>query len=977
MEQTTRDLSAVSLALRGEKLAYRNAVASCYNRVRHQLLVASAPLLSLYGDLLELGGVVVGTLTGEENTQFQFVMHLPWLDAYSVIATDIDGNVHHRVVSWNLKMSWMSHTVAEKAAFYAGIVNGSRKEIITSDSTGGFRVWALRFTPSSGYKGFLRVHAGNRKSHYRYLFLTRNEEVILACTPSRIQAFDATTCARITTLYRSTTGSIAHVGWDDESDALHLSLSNQPRQVLKYTLASNRGRQLVLNSEAKACANEDIAVFTTANVDQSALKAETVNFDGIFFVDDCGNFTVSANRSLEVDGDSSNQQAPTISLQLSPSTEHYLELHTLSSAQYRTFVVAVCSSGIYVIETFLPGSITRRVITNVPGTSLKATQHGEWRRIAVHCAEPPSLLLLDSEEDQFCAMVLQPPGVTDSSSTSGQPKLPSLVDYAAFPDAIVMAWSNGLVSRYSLTTGRTQAMFCVKNPTTLVVLRISVGNQLIVVGDEDGVIAVWSVAVDREQKEISTHEVCSGRVAAILNICMAKTVEAAISLISLSSGGDVKMWSMQFGQAAVQWTLLACFHTYASSLSASALLSPGYVFCGSEEGGFECWKVPDASAIMATSTLHPSHRAVVVKRPVHSLDVHLSRICQIVVEPGDAGKRMTEAPVYLDEFTWIVTYDSDAIALIWCMSPSFLYPHRRIKLHGNPLGSYLTLHDSTALRFYAYLGRCLECVDILTEGDKISSKDRLRRGREKSSEVQYQDHVRYDISGQRQSNNIDVAQTSEYSSSENCSPALRIRITVPTIDYAYFAPDGEHADSSSAEMGGREHAIEDAVVDESDVERNAIELELMTIEDALSRELGNTGVDSESEDEHEEVERHIEPPKRTDFTRSYFFGNLPSSVRLTSDGWAAGSGVDNGDEEIEEEERLERERKHQEMLDRQEAERLAELERLAEQARLEKEKEEKALQLRRLRLAELKKVLAHQAELEAARIEQLEREIPV
>lgn len=148
-----------------------------------------------------------------------------------------------------------------------------------------------------------------------------------------------------------------------------------------------------------------------------------------------------------------------------------------------------------------------------------------------------------------------------------------------------------------------------------------------------------------------------------------------------------------------------------------------------------------------------------------------------------------------------------------------------------------------------------------------------------------------------------------------------------------------------------------------------LELIYMAREDALSREYNNSFVDSDEEVE----ESSLVVPKRTDFSRSYFFGNLPMHYRkVASSGWRAGSGVDNGDEEHEEEEQLERERERQRLLDEQEAERLLELERQAERARIEKEREEKAFQFRRVRQAELKKVLVHQAELEAQRKADLE-----
>lgn len=158
---------------------------------------------------------------------------------------------------------------------------------------------------------------------------------------------------------------------------------------------------------------------------------------------------------------------------------------------------------------------------------------------------------------------------------------------------------------------------------------------------------------------------------------------------------------------------------------------------------------------------------------------------------------------------------------------------------------------------------------------------------------------------------------------------------------------------------------------EEELKKTALELEMMTVEDALSREYNAQMVEVESDDD--DNGKPLTPPKRTDFSHSYFFGNLPQRFRIPQSGWHSGSGIDNGDEEIEEEEQLEQERERQRLLDLQEAERLAEEEKRAERARIEKEQEDKALQMRRVHQVELRKVLIHQSELEAKR--RAEREL--
>jgi hypothetical protein len=188
-------------------------------------------------------------------------------------------------------------------------------------------------------------------------------------------------------------------------------------------------------------------------------------------------------------------------------------------------------------------------------------------------------------------------------------------------------------------------------------------------------------------------------------------------------------------------------------------------------------------------------------------------------------------------------------------------------------------------------------------------------------------------------------------------------------------------DAANAEQQRDVEAAQQLVSDEDEQERRQLEeaarlrseseIDLMTAEDELSRAFGAC-MEEESDDEMDSAA--MVKPKRSDFSRSYFFGSLPVHFRfISSSGWGgAGSGVDNGDEEIEEEERLEQERERQRLLDQQEAERILEAERQAERLRIEKEKEEKAMQARRMRTTELKKVLLHQAELEAQRRLELE-----
>lgn len=77
-------IPAITLALRGERISLRNAVSSVYNPTAQQLLVASGPMLCLYGRLLETGGELLATLQAEPNVQFHFVLYLAWVRSICV-----------------------------------------------------------------------------------------------------------------------------------------------------------------------------------------------------------------------------------------------------------------------------------------------------------------------------------------------------------------------------------------------------------------------------------------------------------------------------------------------------------------------------------------------------------------------------------------------------------------------------------------------------------------------------------------------------------------------------------------------------------------------------------------------------------------------------------------------------------------------------------------------------------------------------
>ncbi|OWZ20861.1 hypothetical protein PHMEG_0004676 [Phytophthora megakarya] len=227
---------AVTLTLRGERIQLRNAVCSVYNRSRHELLVASPTALYLYGKMLTAGGDLLATLVAEENAYYQSALHLPWLDAYSVVVAK-SGKVEHRIVSSNLKMSFTSHTLlGEGGKFYTAVANPLRRELITADTDGGIKVWALRVIAAAqnngGFKGVLRVHTGansTKKPYYFHLRMSFDEQKIFAATRAKVYVFDAASCNRLVCCVREGRHAIFGMECGNNDNSVYVVFKNDMR----------------------------------------------------------------------------------------------------------------------------------------------------------------------------------------------------------------------------------------------------------------------------------------------------------------------------------------------------------------------------------------------------------------------------------------------------------------------------------------------------------------------------------------------------------------------------------------------------------------------------------------------------------------------------------------------------------------------------------------------------------------------------
>ncbi|KAG7385742.1 hypothetical protein PHYPSEUDO_001095 [Phytophthora pseudosyringae] len=817
----------VTLTLRGERLPLRNAVSSVYNRERHELLVATPTTLYLYGKLLTAGGDLLATLAAEERAQYQFALHLPWLDAYSVVVSTASGKVEHRIVSSDLKTSLTSHTLLEKdgGEFYTALANTHRRELITADTDGGIKVWALRVIATAhnngGLKGVLRVHTtanSTKKPYYRHLRMSFDGQKIFAATSAKVYVFDAASCNRLPCCLREDRGAIFSMECGNTDNSVYLVFRANMRKVCKYAITVKRGLPQ-FRKAGKYEHDQDIAVFIEngRHSDNSDGSGNTV-----VMIDICARFSTAALTNPKASSSSDDtsaqpgQKQAAVALPFNPPSERYNALHVERVPDGRNFAFAVWSTGFCIMELLFSDAQDRLPCSSFNGELLKRSVGAEDVDFISVYQQVPSAQVVMFKKGIPTFRFAPLPTITDRKATEEAIEITtlSIVDYAIVADAVVALWPHGLVEKHNLTDNR---IFTIAQPfeaaettaTTMISLFFD-GRDCIAAGDSMGTIRVFRLL----NRDTESHNLLTGKqahpndsVAVLLDLANKAAVPLAgePSLLSVSRSGEVKCWRIEgtctsasndAGQSFFVWELLACFRTYSPDISTAMFEFPEFMFCGFDGGSVECWRLPLGKR---TSTKAPrlqqqgTNRISVVKRALHIIDLHMAPVLSISCEWGAGTSVLASPQPIADNFSWVFSYDEDAIILVWCFSLDFLFPHRRIKVHEFIKGIY-TCPANGYLDLFAYVDHCIDRVDHLGSGDKDAVRQRLQRGRELSA----QRELKNEENGGKQPTRAERRRVSSsarlransftpdlYDRSRLMvgAPSVRINITLPAVEH--------------------------------------------------------------------------------------------------------------------------------------------------------------------------------------------------
>ncbi|KAK1928460.1 hypothetical protein P3T76_016057 [Phytophthora citrophthora] len=800
-------MADVTLTLRGERIPLRNAVCSVYNRERHELLVATPTALYLYSHLLTAGGDLLATLVAEENAHYQFALHLPWLDVYSIVVVTASGKLEHRIVSTDLKTSLTSHIILEKdgGQFYTALANPHRRELVTADSDGGIKVWALRVLTTAqnngGFKGVLRLHTAansTKKPYYRHLQMSFDGQRIFAATSAKVYMFDAASFHRLPCCLHEDRRSIFSMECGKNDNSVYLVFTTNMRKVCKYEFIMKKGSSQ-FRKVGEYEHDQEIAV-CIENSQYSEDSYSTGN--GVVVIDTCATFTTANlfNRKSANSDDNINIPCHSaVTLPFNPPSERYNALHTERVPDGRIFAFAVWSTGFCIVELLFANAQGRLSCCSFNGGSLKrydGLEAGGF--ISIYQQVPSSQVIMFKEgipNFRFAPL----PTITSSIFNDEVTEFTALpiVDYVIAADAIIVLWPHGLVEKHNLSDNR---IFTVAQPfesagltaTTMIGLFFG-GCNCVITGDSMGTVRVSPLLnSDAESHDLITMKQAhtNDRVAVLIDITNnAVPLENSFSLVSVSRGGEVKRWHVKSNndQSHV-WELLACFRTYSPDVSTAAFEFPEFLFCGFDGGSVECWRFPSGRQT-SSNRLDPqsaTNRILVVKRALHVVDLHMAPVLSFVSESGAGTAVLSSLPVG-DNFSWIFSYDQDAIILVWCFSLSFLFPHRRIKVHERIKGIYVSPANGF-LDLFAYVDCCIDRVDHLGSGDKEAVRQRLQRGRELSAQrelrIQEDTGKRSTSSqgGRRLRASVYTPDLYDRSRLLAGAPSVRINITLPAVE---------------------------------------------------------------------------------------------------------------------------------------------------------------------------------------------------
>lgn len=286
------------------------------------------------------------------------------------------------------------------------------------------------------------------------------------------------------------------------------------RKISKFQMVQKKTNEFVLKKISERDESNNSVAFCCTDNSAEVQRAETpdlaagATIRGLFVLDDCGqllisNFVSQRQQVKLQDG----VTLPQLNLQVNSLAERYVALHSELRPRHRNLLFLVCASGFCIIEVFLPSAEGRLVVTISEGELMKKLSAEADSKISIYQTKPiPRIMLLDSDNRDFCYVQLRVPGILQTTAHDGSNNSSGvrLVDISSVGEKLAVLWSNGTAQWYFPSDDRVRAIVQVDNsePRTnanaMVVLRMNT-ETFIAFGDSRGTILIVNATFEATQ----------------------------------------------------------------------------------------------------------------------------------------------------------------------------------------------------------------------------------------------------------------------------------------------------------------------------------------------------------------------------------------------------------------------------------------------------------------------------------------------
>ncbi|KAF0693082.1 Aste57867_15911 [Aphanomyces stellatus] len=774
-------MADLSLLLREEKQTGLGQIVSAdYNHQDHELALTNGATLQVYSNVME-DVQLRCTVRAGDGEQFVCIIYVEWTNAFLVLVA-AGTSILRRILladgsgfedlgilcpdGMTTISPLPSSFSSSQGTLLAATKNSVLHELVTSDSAGGIRIWALRSALVVAARGsptkktdILRCPTRLHMTLFHALCVDGDRKRILAASTRAVKIFDALTGAQLAKFRHGVDMDVRFLEYIPALDhVLVYALSFDDAPVEVWSIANLKQIHLVVvDAPSPLLPTSPVTALCTTTASQAGVAAKA-GLHSVLVL------TRTSQLSLLPVSTSASSSPPvchtvhlqslalpsttttTIASDPHPRPKPYSTAFLLCNLQYaaRDFITVVQSNAtescIRIVELLSMHSTSRMLSSSAKLFSLRV--RGRLFDFAFNkphrdikprrgyslfggTVATNSVQLFEDVALPVCELDL----VRNEGVDMADKPAICFLEYSTLLAKCIVGWSDGVLDLFALSGKRWRML---KRPSGIGVMADCVCTfQLpsaasttiaLVAADAQGKLDTWSIE-DHASVYMGTLKAHSERsddkiessipltpahsIVSILNpLAMPPSGDppTGVLMITTSFDGQIKLWSWT-----PAWSLVGLFKTYSINLSVAKLVDMHHMCCGCEAGAVELWKLPRHTAKDAS--------LLTAKKPVvHCLAAHATTVSDVSVHHGVGA-----TPEH--DYTLVATLGRDRAILFWYFAVAgdaeMLVPFRVVVASAPPCGGYFSSTASpTGVSYLCCLGNSVERVVHLPRAKK-------------------------------------------------------------------------------------------------------------------------------------------------------------------------------------------------------------------------------------------------------------------